>query len=144
MVYYKTLTAHKTELYWVFEDRNDVRPSNYHREYSPYGSYSLFQFEGSDVISVLKNSTEYSFVFVKCLLKFVKFQQFRGRRKTLGLCIWSPKFYIHNFNWCLLYNKGILWNVSMDKEQGLSKSSKNVKVQSYIQSFCDAWNWQKR
>ena len=40
-------------------------PSNYHREYSPYGSYSLFQFEGSDVISVLKNSTEYSFVFFK-------------------------------------------------------------------------------
>ena len=43
-------------------------PSNYHREYSPYGSYSLFQFEGSDVISVLKNSIEYSFVFFKCLL----------------------------------------------------------------------------
>ena len=43
-------------------------PSNYHREYSPYGSYSLFQFEGSDVISVLKNSTEHSFVFFKCLL----------------------------------------------------------------------------
>ena len=42
-------------------------PSNYHREYSPYGSYSLFQFEGSDVISVLKNSIEYSFVFLKCL-----------------------------------------------------------------------------
>ena len=41
-------------------------PSNYHREYSPYGSYSLFQ--GSDVISVLKNSTEYSFVFFKCSL----------------------------------------------------------------------------
>ena len=44
-------------------------PSNYHREYSPYSSYSLFQFEGSDVISVLKNSIEYSFVFFKCLLK---------------------------------------------------------------------------
>ena len=43
-------------------------PSNYHREYSPYGSYSLFQFEGSDVISVLKNSIEYSFVFFKCLV----------------------------------------------------------------------------
>ena len=42
-------------------------PSNYHREYSPYGSYSLFQFEGSDVISVLKNSVEYNFVFFKCL-----------------------------------------------------------------------------
>ena len=35
----------------------------------PYGSYSLFQFDGSDVISVLKNSTEYSFVFFKCSLK---------------------------------------------------------------------------
>ena len=42
--------------------------SNYHREYSPYGSYSLFQFERSDVISVLKHSIEYSFVFFKCLL----------------------------------------------------------------------------
>ena len=42
-------------------------PSNYHREYSPYGSYSLFQFERSDIISVLKNSIEYSFVFFKCL-----------------------------------------------------------------------------
>ena len=42
--------------------------SNYHREYSPYGSYSLFQFQRSDVISVLKNSIEYSFVFFKCLL----------------------------------------------------------------------------
>ena len=31
------------------------------------GSYSLFQFERSDVISVLKNSIEYSFVFFKCL-----------------------------------------------------------------------------
>ena len=28
--------------------------SNYHRGYSPDGLYSLFQFEGSDVISVLK------------------------------------------------------------------------------------------
>ena len=41
-------------------------PSNYHREYSPYGQYSLFPYEGSDVISVLKNSIEYSFVFCKC------------------------------------------------------------------------------
>ena len=38
-------------------------PSNYHREYSSYGSCSLFQFDGSDVISVLKNSIEYNFVF---------------------------------------------------------------------------------
>ena len=43
-------------------------PSYYHREYSPYGSYSLFPFEGSDFISVLKNSIEYSFVFLKCLI----------------------------------------------------------------------------
>ena len=42
--------------------------SNYNREYSPYGSYSLFQFEGSDVTSVLRNSIEHSFVFFKCLL----------------------------------------------------------------------------
>ena len=44
-------------------------PSNYVREYSPDGSYSLFQFERSDVISVLKNSIEYSFAFFKCLSK---------------------------------------------------------------------------
>ena len=43
--------------------------SNYHREYSPGDSCSLFQFERSDVISVLKNSTEYSFVFLKCLFE---------------------------------------------------------------------------
>ena len=42
-------------------------PSNYRREYSPYGSYSLFQFERSDVVSVLKNSIEYGFVFFKCI-----------------------------------------------------------------------------
>ena len=36
--------------------------SNYHREYPPYSGHSLFQFEGSEVISVLKNSIEYSFV----------------------------------------------------------------------------------
>ena len=42
--------------------------SNYHREYSPYGSYSPFQFEKSDVISVLKNSIKYSFVCFKCSL----------------------------------------------------------------------------
>ena len=44
-------------------------PSSYHREYLPQGWHSLFQFEGSDVISVLRNSIEYSFVFFKCLLK---------------------------------------------------------------------------
>ena len=44
-------------------------PSNYHREYSTYSSNSVFQFEGSDVISVLKNSVEYSFVFFKYLFK---------------------------------------------------------------------------
>ena len=42
-------------------------PSNYDREYSPNGSCSLFQFEKSDVTSVLKDSIEYSFVFFKCL-----------------------------------------------------------------------------
>ena len=36
-------------------------PSNYHREYSPYGSYSLFQFEGSDVISVLKKEGQFEY-----------------------------------------------------------------------------------
>ena len=47
-------------------------PSNYHREYSPYGSYSLSQFQGSDVISVLKNWTEYSFVFFNHILDGVR------------------------------------------------------------------------
>ena len=47
-----------TKLYSIEFLRTDMTsyPSNYHREYSPYGSYSLFQFERSDVISVLKNS----------------------------------------------------------------------------------------
>ena len=44
-------------------------PSKYYREYSPYGSYSLFQFERSDVISVLKNLIEYSSVFIKTNVK---------------------------------------------------------------------------
>ena len=53
-----------TKLYSIEFLRTEMTsdPSNYHREYSPYGSYSLFQIEGSDVISVLKNSIEYSFV----------------------------------------------------------------------------------
>ena len=45
-------------------------PSNYYREYSPEGLYSLFQFESSDVNSDLKNSIKYSFVFFKCLIGF--------------------------------------------------------------------------
>ena len=44
-------------------------PLNYHREHSPYGLYVLFQFQRSDVIFVLKNSIEYSFVFFKCLFE---------------------------------------------------------------------------
>ena len=43
--------------------------SNYHREHSADSSYSLFQFERSDVDSILKNSIEYSSVFCKCLIK---------------------------------------------------------------------------
>ena len=46
-------------------------PSNYNREYSPDGSYYLFQFEGSEVISVIKNSIEYSFVFFMFLMCFL-------------------------------------------------------------------------
>ena len=69
LVYYKTLKEHKTVLYWFFlrtEMTSD--PSNYHREHSPKGSYSLFQFEGSHTISVFKDSIGYSFVFFKYLL----------------------------------------------------------------------------
>ena len=53
--------------------------SNYHTEYSPVGSYSLFQFERSEVISVLKNSIEYSFVFFKCLLQYSAFSPIREK-----------------------------------------------------------------
>ena len=62
-----------TKLYSIEFLRTEMTsdPSNYHREYSPYGWYSLFQFEGSGIISVLKNSTEYSFVFFKCLLEMI-------------------------------------------------------------------------
>ena len=43
--------------------------SNYQREYSADNSSCLFQFERSDVISVLKNSIiEYSAVFFECLV----------------------------------------------------------------------------
>ena len=41
-------------------------PSNYDRECLPDGLYSPFQFERSDVISVPKNSVEYSFLFLEC------------------------------------------------------------------------------
>ena len=60
-----------TKLYPIEFLRTEMTsdPSNYHREYSPYGSYSLFQFEISDVISVVISSIEYSFVFFKCLRK---------------------------------------------------------------------------
>ena len=56
-----------TKLYSIEFLRTEMTtdPSKYHREYSPYGSYSLFQFERSDVISILKNSIKYSFVFFK-------------------------------------------------------------------------------
>ena len=47
--------------------------SNYH---SHDGSYSLFQFEESDVISVLKNSIEWSFVFFNCFVKKHRFEKF--------------------------------------------------------------------
>ena len=65
----RCITKHlkHTKLYSIEFLRTEMTsdPSNYHREYWPYGSYSLFQFEGSDVISAPKNSIEYSFVFFK-------------------------------------------------------------------------------
>ena len=39
----------------------------------PYDLYSLSQFERSDLISVLKNSMEYSFVFFKCLSEMSRY-----------------------------------------------------------------------
>ena len=58
-----------TKLYSIEFLRTEMTSysSYYHREYS-YGSYSLFQFDRSDVIFVLKNLIEYSFVFSKCLI----------------------------------------------------------------------------
>ena len=46
-------------------------PSNYHRQYSPKGLYSLSVsgFEMSDIISIFKTSIEYCFVIVKCLIR---------------------------------------------------------------------------
>ena len=53
--------------------------SNYHREYLPDGSYSLLQFERSDVISVLKNSIEDSFVFFNYkVVRNKKFENFNS------------------------------------------------------------------
>ena len=64
-----------TKLYSIEFLRTEMMSdtSNYHREYSPYGSYFLFQFEGSDVISVIKNSIECSFVFLS-IFKISRFQ----------------------------------------------------------------------
>ena len=39
---------------------------------SPNGSYSLFQLEVSEVISMLKNLMEHTFVFFKRLLEFLQ------------------------------------------------------------------------
>ena len=68
LVYYKRLKEHKTVLYSVFENRNDVRSFKLSQRILALrlGSYSLFQFEGFEVISVRKNSIEYSFVFFRC------------------------------------------------------------------------------
>ena len=53
-----------TELYSTeFQKTQTSDPSDYRREYLPDGSYSLFQFERSDVISV-----QFCF-FYRCLIK---------------------------------------------------------------------------
>ena len=46
-------TINKTPLKFLRQEMTSD-PSNYHREYTPGGSYSLCQFEGSDIISALK------------------------------------------------------------------------------------------
>ena len=86
-----------TKLYSIDFLRTEMTsyPSNYHREYSPHGSYSLFQFERSDVISVLKNSIEYSFVFCTYLIYSFVSQTSPGRTtgpKAIGLSLfgWLP------------------------------------------------------
>ena len=57
-----------TKLYSIEFLRTEMTsdPSNNHREYSPDSSSFLFQF---DVIFVIRNSIEYSFMFFKCLLQ---------------------------------------------------------------------------
>ena len=42
--------------------------SDYHKDYSPDGSYSPFQVERSDAISILKSSIEYSIEFFNAIL----------------------------------------------------------------------------
>ena len=62
----KTAELHPTEFLRTEMTSN---PSNYQREYSWNGSYSLFQFEGSDVISVLKHISVF---FTKCFVVSVR------------------------------------------------------------------------
>ena len=64
----KHLKEHKTVLYWVFVDRNDVRSLKLSQRILALRLVFSIQFKGSDVISVLKNSIEYNFVFFKCLI----------------------------------------------------------------------------
>ena len=61
-----------TKLYSIEFLRTEMTsdPQDITREYSPDGLYSLFQFEGSDFISVLKNSMEYSVCSLSVLYTF--------------------------------------------------------------------------
>ena len=64
-----------TKLYSIELLRTEMTSdcSTNHREYSPYCSHSLFQFEGSDVISSLKNSMEYSLCSLRSGITVSKF-----------------------------------------------------------------------
>ena len=64
-------------------------PSNYHRKYSPDGSHSPFQSEISDVISVLKNSIEYSFAFFKVQIKWFFIPKFERAAKIRKIAVCS-------------------------------------------------------
>ena len=69
-------------------------PSNHHREYLHNCPNSLFQFERSDVISVLKNSIEHIFVFFKCLSLYTRNERLNPNRTGLFTCTslggWMP------------------------------------------------------
>ena len=89
-------------------------PSDYHRQYSPEGSFSLVQLEGSDLISALKTLIEHSFVFFKCSLslsfKLNTSRQYEAGSSIFGIfpgffCLFIPflndvlLFCVKRFSW---------------------------------------------
>ena len=67
--YHREYLPYSSYFLFQFEGSDVISVHKTSIEYLPCSSYFLFQFEGSDVISVLKNSIECSFALFKCLLK---------------------------------------------------------------------------